>query len=184
MTIIPRSIYGVRAALAIATSCSLALTSPQAAADDIETAGSALRLALPAAALALTYSEDDAPGRRPLFYSLGTTALATYALKYTIDDRGPDGDDHAFPSGHASIAFSAAEFMRRRYGWRYGAPAYATAAFVGWSRLEADEHDAGQVLAGAILGITASYLLTDPRGPMVHVSVGPRAGHVQAALRW
>lgn len=168
----------------LVTTGSLALTSLQATADDTESAGSVLRLALPAAAFALTYAEDDSPGRRPLFYSLGATALATYALKYTIDDQGPDGDDHAFPSGHASIAFSAAEFMRRRYGWRYGAPAYATAAFVGWSRLEADEHNAGQVLAGAILGMTASYLLTRPRGPAVNVSAGPRGAHIKVALRW
>lgn len=148
---------------------------------DVEKIGSGLRLALPAAALAATYAEDDASGRLQLALSVGATAAATYLLNQSVNARTPKGESKAFPSGHASIAFSSAEFLRRRYGGQYGFPAYAVAAFVGWSRLHADEHTVGQVLGGAALGMATSYLITDPR---LSVGVTQEAAWLQFNTRW
>ncbi len=39
-----------------------------------------------------------------------------------------------------SISFASAEFVRNRYGWRYGLPAYVLASFVAYSRVEANQH--------------------------------------------
>jgi hypothetical protein len=60
-------------------------------------------------------------------------------------------DDHAFPSGHATAAFSVAS------AWSQCEPsaapfAYAAAAAVGWSRHELGMHTWEQVAGGAALG--------------------------------
>jgi membrane-associated phospholipid phosphatase len=86
----------------------------------------------------------------------------TYGLKYTISEKRPNGGSRSFPSGHTSLSFSAAEFMRKRYGWEYGVPAYAVASFVGYSRVESNQHHPRDVFAGAAIGILSSYIFTRP----------------------
>src|SRR2546430_5918562 len=92
--------------------------------------------------------------------SAALTLGVTYGLKYSIDEKRPNGRRHSFPSGHSSISFSSAEFMRKRYGWEYGIPAYAAASFVAYSRVEAREHHPPDVIAGASIGIVSSYIFT------------------------
>ena len=88
------------------------------------------------------------------------TIGTTLGLKYAIKEERPDGGGHSFPSAHASISFTSAEFIRKRYGWEYGLPAYAAALFVAYSRVEARKHYAHDVIAGAAIGIGSSYLFT------------------------
>ena len=132
------------------------------AADGIQTAGDVLQFVLPATAGGLTLGYHDGQGALQLGESLGVTLGVTYALKYTIDERRPNGGSQSFPSGHSSISFSAAEFMRKRYGWEYGVPAYAAASFVAYSRVESREHYPRDVVAGAGIGILSSYIFTKP----------------------
>jgi membrane-associated phospholipid phosphatase len=132
--------------------------------DDTETAGDVLRVALPAAAFALTFRRDDQPGRRQFYKAFGTNVLGTWALKQVVDKERPDGTgDDAFPSGHASVAFQSAAFIHRRYGIRSAWPAYVLATFTAWSRVDADEHDSADVLAGAAIGIASSFVLAERR---------------------
>ena len=120
-----------------------------------------LMLALPASAYLLTLNKQDEQGAWTLAKSLGLAAVSTLALNSIIDKDSPNGSSSdAFPSGHAAIAFSSAAFIQKRYGWRPGIPAYAVAAYVGWLRVETDDHDNADVLAGAAVGIISSYLLT------------------------
>ena len=93
---------------------------------------------------------------------LTVTLGVTFALKYSIDAKRPNGDGQSFPSAHCSISFSAAEFMRKRYGWEYGVPAYAAASFVAYSRVESGQHYPRDVVAGAGIGILSSYIFTKP----------------------
>jgi membrane-associated phospholipid phosphatase len=138
---------------------------PLAAADSSETAGDVLRVALPAAAFAMTIKRGDRDGRRQFYRSFAANVGATLLLKEAVDKERPDGtDDDAFPSGHASMAFQGAAFIHRRYGIKSAWPAYALASVTGWTRLDADEHDEADVLAGAALGIAAAFLLTDRLG--------------------
>src|SRR5438045_4858476 len=132
------------------------------AADGIQTAGDVLQFVLPATAGGLTLGYRDGQGALQLGESLGVTLGVTYALKYSIDERRPNGGSQSFPSGHSSISFSAAEFMRKRYGWEYGVPAYAAASFVAYSRVESREHYPRDVVAGAGIGILSSYIFTKP----------------------
>ncbi|HEY5568780.1 MAG TPA: phosphatase PAP2 family protein [Gammaproteobacteria bacterium] len=147
---------------AAAAACLLATAGTTRASDDTETANDVLRVALPAAAFALTLKRDDREGRRQFYRSFGANVAATWILKEAFDKARPDGEgDDAFPSGHASMAFQGAAFIHRRYGIRQGWPAYAVAGFVAWERVDSDEHDWADVLAGAGIGIASAYLLVD-----------------------
>jgi membrane-associated phospholipid phosphatase len=130
--------------------------------DGIETSGDILRFVLPAAAAGLTLGYKDSEGAWEFGKSAALTLGVTYGLKYSIGETRPNGGSQSFPSGHASIAFSSAEFMRKRYGWEYGIPAYAVASFVAYSRVESGQHHPHDVIAGAAIGIVSSYIFTKP----------------------
>jgi len=132
------------------------------ASDEIASAGDILQIALPITAAGLTLAYWDGKGALQFGESASVTLGVTYALKYAVNETRPDGGHQSFPSGHASISFSSAEFMRKRYGWGYGVPAYALASFVAYSRVEAREHYAHDVIAGAAIGIASSYIFTRP----------------------
>jgi len=109
-----------------------------------------------------------------LVESGATAVVVTYGLKYTASETRPNGDSQSFPSAHTSCSFTAAEFLRKRYGWEYGVPAYLAAAFVGYCRVEGNYHYTHDVIAGAAIGILSSYFLTDPyKGWNIEIQVDP-----------
>ncbi|MDN3647395.1 phosphatase PAP2 family protein [Reinekea marina] len=133
---------------------SMVLLHSQAHADEIETAGDIVQLALPLTALVATYTLDDPEGRKQFLWSFGSTFAVTHILKRTVNKERPDGSNTlSFPSGHTSSAMSGAAFLQKRYGWDVGLPAYLAAGFVGYSRVHAQKHDWVDVSAGALLAI-------------------------------
>ncbi len=147
----------------------------------VKTAGDVLLLLLPAAGFGIGQLKHDRRGQIQLFESLALTTIVTVGLKHAIDKTRPDGSDNdSFPSGHTSATFSAATFLQKRYGTRYGIPAYAAATFVGFSRLYADKHFFEDVAAGAALGFAASYFLTTS---FDKVTVAPMSGRRQFGLQ-
>ncbi len=131
-----------------------------AGSDAVETAGDVGRVLIPAAAAGVTLVKKDWEGGKQLFFSLLAAAAATEGLKAVVHERRPNGGDQSFPSGHASISFAGATFLQKRYGWRYGIPAFLAAAFVGYSRVESDEHWTKDVLGGAAIGIASGWIFT------------------------
>lgn len=131
-----------------------------AAAGATETAGDLLQYALPVVAVGVVVAQHDSSGALQFGESFALTLGTTYALKIGIDETRPNGGHYAFPSGHTSSTFSCAEFLRGRYGWRYGVPAYLAAAFVGYSRVESRNHYTHDVVAGAAIGILSSHIFT------------------------
>jgi hypothetical protein len=143
--------------------------------EDVRGAGDKLQYAIPLTGLAMTFVLSAHRGsdsfeltagdflhlngsaRHDLLLALGRSSLATEALKRSVSERRPNGGQHSFPSGHTSFAFTGAEFIRKEYGWAWGAPAYLAASFVGWSRVEAQAHHTHDVLAGAAIGILANH---------------------------
>jgi membrane-associated phospholipid phosphatase len=108
--------------------------------------------------------------------STAVTVGVTSGLQVVaVNEERPNGGSHSFPSGHASFSFTMAEFMRKRYGWEYGIPAYVAASFVGYSRVEANDHYTHDVVAGAAIGILSSYIFTTPyEGWHVNVVTGSK----------
>jgi membrane-associated phospholipid phosphatase len=150
-----------------------------AAGDAVERTGNALELILPACGIVATIGHQDAQGAWQFAESAALTVGATTALKYLVDETRPNGGAHSFPSGHTSISFASAEFLRHRYGWRFGLPAYGVATFVAYSRVEANQHYVHDTIAGAALGIGSSLLFTRPYHSF-HVE--PEVGHKSAAI--
>jgi len=84
----------------------------------------------------------------------------TQSIKFAADRRRPDGGRWSFPSGHTSASFTTATVLERRFGWKAGVPAYAVAAYIGSSRLQANRHFASDVVFGAAIGIVAGRSAT------------------------
>ncbi|MDR1477027.1 MAG: phosphatase PAP2 family protein [Rickettsiales bacterium] len=144
-----------------------------------ERSGDWLQLLIPISALAYSASISDWKGAEELLLSAGATAAATHALKSGIKEDRPnqpeDTEGSSFPSGHTSFAFSGAAYWQTRYGWGIGAPMYAAASYVGWTRVDAGKHRWPDVLAGAALGIGINLLFVDAY-PGANVSVVPTDG--------
>lgn len=85
------------------------------------------------------------------------------ATKYGLAVMRPDNSTaNSFPSGHTFTAFVGAEILRREYGEEYpwvAVAGYAAATVVGLMRIYNNRHWAGDVLAGAGLGILSVSLV-------------------------
>ncbi len=129
----------------------------------IETSGDILFVALPAAALGATFIKGDSKGTWQFTKGFLTNVAVTMSLKLLIDKQRPNMENNnAFPSGHTSVTFQSASFIQRRYGWKYGIPAYVLSSYTGFTRVNADKHDVIDILAGAAIGIGSTYLFTTP----------------------
>ena len=166
------------------TLCLLFMTMPvfaqrgSAVNDGITKTGDILQLAIPLSALAYSSSIGDWKGVQQWAYSIGSTLAITYILKYTIREERPYQDENTkgvtFPSGHTSFAFSGAGYWQMRYGWRIGAPMYAAAAFVGYSRNHARMHNWLDIITGSAIGIGTNLLFTKKyHNKNIHLCVTP-----------
>ena len=86
--------------------------------------------------------------------------LVTRGLKIAVTRSRPTGGRHAFPSGHASAAFTSAAVLQGHFGWKTGIPAYAVASLVGWTRVRDRAHWMSDVIFGATLGTIAGRTVT------------------------
>jgi hypothetical protein len=83
----------------------------------------------------------------------------TQLLKFTIRRARPDGSNRqAFPSGHASNAFTAATTIARHYP-KLAIPGYAVATYIATSRLAANKHHVSDIVAGAGFGFGVGRLV-------------------------
>tara|TARA_R110000744_G_scaffold134028_2_gene242801 strand:+ start:3028 stop:3510 length:483 start_codon:yes stop_codon:yes gene_type:complete len=129
----------------------------------IQSSGDVLLFALPASALTSSLILKDYKGTLQFAKGFAVNQAITIGLKYATDKKRPfNNGDRAFPSGHTSTTFQSAAFIQKRYGWKYGIPAYALAGFTGYSRINAQKHDGWDVLAGAVVGVGSAYLFTTP----------------------
>jgi len=129
----------------------------------IETSGDILVFALPVAAGGTTLILGDQKGAWQFTKGFLVNGVISFGIKNVVDKERPDmSDTNSFPSAHTSIAFQSASFIQRRYGLKYGIPAYVLAGFTGYSRVEADKHDIIDVLAGAVIGVGSTYIFTTP----------------------
>jgi len=140
----------------------------------VRTSTDVLLFAMPAATLGIAIGKKDWKGIGIGAAEVAGTLAVTYGLKYAIHKRRPDGsDNHSFPSGHSSLVFADASFVMRRYGWKFGVPAYALATYVAWGRVYGKKHDVWDVVAGAAIGSAIGLLCTKPY--MQNVELAPAA---------
>ena len=140
----------------------------------VETSTDILMFAPGAVGAGVSLLKGDYKGFVQLAESGATAVAVSYLLKYTVKKERPDGSDKkSFPSNHTAVAFAGASYLQRRYGWCYGAPAYAVSAYVAWGRVYAKRHDFWDVLAGTAIGVGSALLYTRPFAQEHSVVVGP-----------
>ena len=179
-----RKVAGIFAFIFAAGLCA----SPAAA--SIESAGTAVAIALPFIAGGVAYEHDqDWTG----VAQMGVVTLATvgtaYGLNHLIREQRPDGSDfHSMPSDTSALAFAPAQFLWDRYGWEWGVPAYAAAAFVGYSRVDAKKHHWYDVVASAGLAWGYSRLFTTeyhrPYQIYSNISATPDGAYVRLSMNF
>jgi len=91
--------------------------------------------------------------------------LVTNAIKVAVNRQRPSGGIHSFPSGHTSATFASAAVLQAHYGWKAGAPAFATASFVGWTRIRDRRHWLSDVAFGAAIGVISGRTVARTHGP-------------------
>lgn len=144
----------------------------------VRTSGDVLVFVTPVAGLATVLALQDWEGLKQGALSGVTTVGLTYALKYIVKKERPDrSDTHSFPSMHTSVSFAGAAFIQRRYGWKWGIPAYVVSTYVGWSRVYGKKHDWWDVAAGAVIGAGSSYIFTRPFAKEHNLTISPVAGN-------
>ncbi len=137
------------------------------ASDDewIEKTGDVLQIALPVGAGATTLILKDWEGSLQFAKTFAASWATVYGLKVLISKMRPASENRlSHPSGHTMGAFAGAAFIDTRYGHTFGIPAYALAAFTGWSRVYADKHFADDVVSGASISMLWTWFFTTPYG--------------------
>jgi membrane-associated phospholipid phosphatase len=135
------------------------------ASDDewIEKTGDVLQIALPVAAGATTIALQDWEGSLMFAKTFAASWATVYGLKVIISKMRPASENRlSHPSGHTMGAFAGAAFIDTRYGHTFGIPAYALAAFTGYSRVYADKHFFDDVVSGASISMLWTWFFTKP----------------------
>ena len=142
-----------------------------------EIAGDIAAVALPAAGLIVSLAVGDRQGVKQLALACAADLAVGYGLKYAIGKSRPAGHEGpAFPSIHSAVAFAGASYIQRRYGWKFGAPAYALAVYVGWSRIGAGarKHDISSDLRTRPTGRLACRTKANAAMSVIQKIVHPR----------
>ncbi len=110
-----------------------------------------------------------------------TSALRLGFNETSLGER-PNGNDYGIPSGHVAFVMSGAAFLHKRYGWKWGAPAYLAGAYVAYARVEDDHHHwRRDVIASTVLAYGVAMLTVTPEnatyrhrlsGPIFSVCAG------------
>lgn len=112
--------------------------------------------------LLMAYGDEDHRNTGKLLSSAFiSSGFMTYGLKRLIRRKRPLDDtlgNPSLPSGHATIAFSAATILGYRYP-KLRIPLYIGAGLVGFSRIYLGRHYTSDVLAGAAIGTTMGVLV-------------------------
>ena len=131
-----------------------------------------VRIGLPVAAAAITLAKDDGEGFQQLAYSMALSVGSTELLKRGINSKRPDGTGYGFPSGHVSLAFTAATYVHQRYSLEMALPMYALATATAYQRVQTHHHYAKDVVGGAAVGVVSALMFTGRFSPRSAASVG------------
>lgn len=126
----------------------------------------------------IAFVEGDYKGLFQLGEVVATQVAVCYTLKYLTNKERPDGSDNrSFPSAHSGLSFGGATFLHKRYGWKWGVPAYLVSGYVAWGRIYAKRHDVWDVIAGTAIGIGSGLLFTTPFAKEHDLVVSPTVNY-------
>ena len=133
-------------------------------------------IALPAAALVGTLCMKDWKGLLQGVETAAVTAAFTLALKYGVREKRPDGSNwHSFPSGHSAVSFASSTYICKRYGWKFGVPAYILSTYVAWGRCFSKQHYVWDCVVGAAIGTGSALIFTTKFAKKHNLQLAPTA---------
>jgi len=104
---------------------------------------------------------------KTLMNALIINSVLNVSLKVACRTESPNGDEMGWPSGHTSSSFCVAAVMNEAYGLWIGVPLYAFAAFVGFERIDARNHDFSDVISGMIMGTVIGWAVATRHEPRI-----------------
>jgi membrane-associated phospholipid phosphatase len=144
-----------------------------------------LTTVVPLTGLVLAYFTDDIEGEKQWFRNTGLNLAVSTTLRLAFDQTSwgerPNGGRDSFPSGHESFIMSGAAFLGERYGWKWGAPAYLAAGYVGYVRVNEHKHHWRDVIASGALSYGIALLTVTPENTTY---LAPVIGPDFLGLRW
>jgi len=119
--------------------------------------------------------------------ALTITGLSTLLLKGAASTESPNGENHAWPSGHVSSTMAMATVLHHAYGPLVGVPMFGVTGLVAVQRLDTREHHFSDVVFGAALGwVVAEQIMKDRPvevgGGQIVPYADPASGH--AGIAW
>ena len=140
------------------------------------TASDVAAITLPVATLAGVLIAQDWEGLKEAALTAAVATAATYVLKFSVRELRPDHSNfHSFPSMHSTTAFATAAFLQRRYGWKFGGPAYVIATFTAVGRVVGKKHHWWDCVVGAAIGAGSAYIFTRPWAQRHELAIMPVA---------
>jgi membrane-associated phospholipid phosphatase len=140
---------------------------------------------IPLAGLAVAYFTDDLEGETQWLRNTGINLVITSTLKLAFNPtylgKRPNGGPYSFPSGHEAFVMGGAAFLGERYGWKWGAPAFLAATYVGYVRVNEDKHHWRDVIASGALSYGVALLTVTPKNATY---LAPIIGPDFLGLRW
>ncbi|MGC8535143.1 MAG: phosphatase PAP2 family protein [Rhizomicrobium sp.] len=180
--------------LVAALACLSGFTLPAQASSSVKALGQDVAIALPVIAGGITVWRNDWIGLAQAAVTGIATVGTVYGLKHFVHECRPfampchgHSNLDSFPSGTSAVAFVPAQYLWQRYGWKFGVPAYAAAAFVGYSRVDSREHHWWDVVASAAISLGYNEIFTtryQPRGFSTGLSAGPGGAYMSLKYRW
>jgi len=147
--------------------------------------GHVVMAAVPVAAFALAFFQDDVEGEkqwlRNVLANQFLTSVARLGFNETSWGERPNGGGYGFPSGHVAFIGSGASFLHERYGWQYGVPAWILTGYVAWTRVDNDNHHWRDVIASTALSYGVGKLFVTPENAS---HLAPVIGPEYLGLRW
>lgn len=141
--------------------------------DTVKKIGDFLQVIVPVYAFGMAMNEDGWTGVEQFTYSFAATEAVVYGLKFSVQERRPDGSNNlSFPSGHTASAMAGASFIHNRYGFKRAIFPYLMTGFTAYSRVDANRHWWWDTVAGAAISGLISWSLVD-RYNGVRVSANP-----------
>ena len=125
---------------------------------------------------------------KTMLSALSITGIYTVGLKAAVRTDSPNGDHFGWPSGHTSSSVAFATVAWEAYGPLVGVPLMGFAAYVGYERIDARNHDFSDVISGALIGFAVGHAVSRNHqaqifGMTVVPYVDPRGGSGLALMK-
>jgi len=140
---------------------------------------------VPLTGLGVAYFTGDTEGQKQWLRNICVNQVLISGLRLAFNETSlgdrPNGSEYGFPSGHVAAVMAGATFLDKRYGWKWGVPAYAASAYIAYVRVDEEHHHWRDVIASGVLAYGVAMLTVTPENATY---LAPVIGPDFIGLRW